>query len=77
MAVSEQSRTGNAGNGFSAIPDDARPLAIENDTSLVLGMSCGVAERREQETIEAVIKRADQALYAAKAAGRSRVLRAA
>ena len=29
MAVSEQSRTGNAGNGFSAIPDDARPLAIE------------------------------------------------
>ena len=29
MAVSEQSRTGNAGIGFSAIPDDARPLAIE------------------------------------------------
>jgi PleD family two-component response regulator len=52
-------------------------VAIDAETWLELAMSCGVAERRDGETIEQAIKRADQTLYAAKAAGRSRVLRAA
>jgi len=54
-----------------------RPLLIDGGEPLALGMSCGVAGQREGEAIDALIKRADQALYAAKAAGRSRVLRAA
>jgi ABC-2 type transport system ATP-binding protein len=29
MAVSEQNRSGNLGMGFTSLPDDARPLAIE------------------------------------------------
>ena len=53
------------------------PLPLDEQILLDLRMSCGVAERRDAEAIEAVIKRADQALYAAKAAGRARVTRAA
>ncbi|WP_298670177.1 sensor domain-containing diguanylate cyclase [uncultured Sphingomonas sp.] len=60
----------------AALRETPMPIGGD-DTPYTLGMSCGVAERRDGETIEAVIKRADQALYAAKAAGRSRVLRAA
>jgi len=54
-----------------------QPLPLDEQIILDLRMSCGVAERRAGEAIEAVIKRADQALYAAKAAGRARVSRAA
>ncbi|QKS01014.1 diguanylate cyclase [Sphingomonas sp. CL5.1] len=54
-----------------------QPVLLDGDQVLDLRMSCGVAEQRRGETLETVIKRADQALYAAKAAGRSRVLRAA
>ena len=53
------------------------PLSLDDQIILDLRMSCGVAERRDEEAIETVIKRADQALYAAKAAGRARVTRAA
>ena len=54
-----------------------QPLALDEQVLLELRMSCGVAERRDGETIEAAIRRADQALYAAKGAGRARVTRAA
>ncbi|MFT3978208.1 MAG: L-rhamnose/proton symporter RhaT [Sphingomonas bacterium] len=53
------------------------PLEMDGNVSVSLRMSCGIAEQRGGETIEGTIKRADQALYAAKAAGRSRVQLAA
>ncbi|MCO7218521.1 GGDEF domain-containing protein [Klenkia sp. PcliD-1-E] len=37
-----------------------------------IGMSCGVAQYRSRETAAQLMRRADQALYAAKAAGRGR-----
>ncbi|SFD14961.1 diguanylate cyclase (GGDEF) domain-containing protein [Klenkia taihuensis] len=37
-----------------------------------IGMSCGVAQFRDRETAAQLMRRADQALYAAKAAGRGR-----
>ena len=49
----------------------ATPLAI-NGTSLHATISVGVAERTEDEDIDHLIGRADQALYAAKRGGRDR-----
>jgi diguanylate cyclase (GGDEF)-like protein len=53
---------------------DARPLAEHPD----FGYTCsaGVAASQPGDTPEALLKRADQALYAAKAAGRDRCTRA-
>ncbi len=46
---------------------------IENDEQLFVTVSLGVAVAREDEDAEALIRRADQAMYEAKAAGRNRV----
>jgi diguanylate cyclase (GGDEF)-like protein len=43
---------------------------------LVVTISCGIAERGPREPLRAWLERADLALYAAKRAGRNRVLRA-
>ena len=49
------------------------PLTLKRG-DLVLRYSAGVAELKPGEDAEALLKRADQALYAAKAAGRNRVM---
>ncbi len=41
---------------------------------IFITISIGVAQFQEQESIQSVIKRADQALYKAKAQGRNRVV---
>jgi diguanylate cyclase (GGDEF)-like protein len=46
---------------------------IENSEQLFVTVSLGVAAAREGEDAEALISRADQAMYEAKAAGRNRV----
>jgi diguanylate cyclase len=43
-------------------------------TSVELTVSLGVAQRREGESRDDVTRRADEALYAAKQAGRDRVI---
>ena len=49
------------------------PFTIE-DMALAVTISMGVAEARAGDTVERLIKRADEVLYRAKAAGRNRVL---
>jgi diguanylate cyclase (GGDEF)-like protein len=52
----------------------AHPVKV-NDESLYITISCGVSEHRSNETtIENAIKRADEALYAAKDSGRNQVV---
>jgi diguanylate cyclase (GGDEF)-like protein len=46
---------------------------IENSTTLHVTLSLGVAEARADDDTEALIRRADMALYEAKKAGRNRV----
>ena len=46
---------------------------IENSTKLFVTVSLGVAEARADDTAESLIRRADQAMYIAKTAGRNRV----
>ncbi len=46
---------------------------IENAEKLFITVSLGVAVARDDETAESLIRRADQAMYEAKAAGRNRV----
>jgi len=46
---------------------------MEDSTKLFITVSLGVAEACAGESAESVIRRADQAMYAAKAAGRNRV----
>ena len=46
---------------------------IEDSAKLFVTVSLGVAEARAGEGAESLIRRADQAMYAAKAAGRNRV----
>jgi diguanylate cyclase (GGDEF)-like protein/PAS domain S-box-containing protein len=52
----------------------AHPLAHEG-TPVGLAVSIGVVQRTKGETLEAVLRRADEALYAAKQSGRNRVAR--
>lgn len=54
-------------------------VAVERDPAALeaVTISIGVAERRTGESVEAWMRRADQALYAAKQAGRNRVVLAA
>lgn len=49
-----------------------RPIRT-HDGELVVTASIGVAQARRKETVEALIERADQALYEAKRSGRDRV----
>ena len=51
-----------------------RPISLPGGGTLALTVSIGVAVARERESFEDVLRRADQALYAAKAAGRNRVM---
>ena len=50
----------------------AKPL-LENETSLKITFSGGVAERAEREPLERLLARADAALYQAKHAGKNRI----
>lgn len=50
----------------------AEPLALDTGESIALTLSAGVAERAPGEDADALIARADAALYAAKSAGRDR-----
>ncbi len=51
-------------------PDQPADLPVP----LRLTMSVGAAETRPDEMIEAALSRADEALYAAKASGRARLI---
>lgn len=51
----------------------AADLAVHNGVAMAYSASFGVAQRRPGESIESLLHRADEALYAAKAAGRNRV----
>lgn len=54
----------------------ARNLLIYNQEEILITFSAGVAQRQPGESAAAVIGRADQAMYAAKAAGKNRVVKA-
>jgi diguanylate cyclase len=49
---------------------------MHNNERILITFSAGIAERRQDETQEQVIGRADAAMYAAKRAGKNRVQRA-
>lgn len=51
----------------------ARPMAGAQGQSFGVTVSCGVAQRQSGESGEELLSRADDALYAAKAAGRNQV----
>ncbi|HWI15313.1 MAG TPA: GGDEF domain-containing protein [Burkholderiales bacterium] len=50
-----------------------RHLFLHNNERLLITFSCGVAQRVPRETREALLERADKALYRAKRAGKNRV----
>ena len=50
-----------------------RQPVVRDGKSLSAGLSVGVAEYKKDETMESLIRRVDQALYAAKNAGRGRI----
>jgi two-component system cell cycle response regulator len=52
----------------------AAPYAISAETSLAVTISVGVAAARPDDTALTLLKRADQALYRAKQAGRNRIM---
>jgi diguanylate cyclase (GGDEF)-like protein/hemerythrin-like metal-binding protein len=67
--------SGTPGRGAVQLAEKLRALIAETPlgpAGLVTG-SFGVAEQRPGETAEALLRRADQALYAAKSGGRNRV----
>jgi diguanylate cyclase len=49
---------------------------LHDNQRVLITFSAGVAERRPEEDQESIIKRADEALYQAKHAGRNRVVEA-
>jgi diguanylate cyclase len=49
----------------------------ENDEAIAITFSCGIAERSPRELFDALVARADTALYRAKRAGKNRVSHAA
>lgn len=53
-----------------------RHLFLHNSDKLLITFSCGVAQRAQGEHREALIERADKALYRAKRAGKNRVFTA-
>jgi diguanylate cyclase len=53
-----------------------RRYFLHNNDRLLITFSAGVAERERGEGAESVIQRADKAVYAAKQAGRNRVVEA-
>lgn len=53
-----------------------KQIFMHNHTRLLMTFSAGVAQRNENEDQASLIKRADTALYAAKKAGKNRVIKA-
>ena len=53
-----------------------KQIFMHNHTRLLMTFSAGVAQRREDEDQQSLVKRADIALYAAKKAGKNRVIAA-
>ncbi|MGB5733901.1 MAG: diguanylate cyclase, partial [Thiohalocapsa sp.] len=52
---------------------EAHPFDLGSGQALRVTVSIGVATRRPSESMEALIRRADEALYAAKNNGRNQV----
>ena len=58
-------------NFSQTILETARTITVQNQRSLTV--SIGIAHRTSDQTFDNVMKRADQALYRAKKAGRDRL----
>ena len=54
-----------------------KKLFLNKNEKVLITFSAGIALRQSDESADAIIARADQALYKAKAAGRNRVFAAA
>ena len=51
-----------------------RQFFLHNNDKVLITFSCGVAELRNEETPYDALKRADEAMYLAKRAGKNRVI---
>ena len=54
--------------------EQCAPIEFEGRTLRPITVSIGVATREDEDTVTAIMGRADAALYRAKAEGRNRVL---